>query len=257
MGLLSTLSLFTLCAKKSFSTPYPPIQIRSQTCEVASQFVSNIEQPKTKQYSAIDFSKQLKIKTSGSKITAQFTPQNLSKQFLKLDELAQSLGYKSFDWVNYVVEDPHGIKDHQGESLSTPYNDPPAGGYEYGAADNYPFYWDIEPCQNCHSRHNAKHPRNHQRFSLTFEDNPSDYRLKNGESVIFVTHLVGRKTRKSPQDNFQWDILSTFSWELTNTSAGVGKVTLLSTSPQILKPSPSMLTQIKRDGGNFSSYKSC
>ena len=256
VSFLTALSFTVFFGKNSIGTPSIPSQNQAQKCNVAKQVVATRSYSKKSGSSEINFSNQLKITTSGSKIIARFIPFNRHKRFVKLDKLAKSLGYKTFNWVNYVVNDPHGIDDHQGQPLSTPYNDPPAGGYEYGAADNHPFYWDIEPCQNCLSRHNAKHPRNQQKFSLTFEDSPSDYRLQDGESVIFVTHLVGRKIKKSPQGNFQWDILSTFSWELTNSSTGVGKVTLLSSNSQPLTP-PSMLAQIQEDGGNFSSYESC
>ncbi len=250
VSFLTALSFITFFGNNSVGTPYVNGQKQTQKCDAASQFVSTTRYSKLNQDSEIDFSKQLKITTSGSKITARFSSPSHIKQVATLDKLAKSLGYKTFDWVNYVVNDPHGIKDHQGQSLSTPYNDPPAGGYEYGAADKYPFYWDIETCENCLPRHSAKHPRNRQNSSLTFEDNPSDYRLQKGESVTFITHLVGRKVEKSSQGHhYKWDILSTFSWELTNTSTGVGKVALLSSSSQAL--TPSMLTQIRQDGGSF------
>lgn len=196
-----------------------------------------------------NFSQHLKFQVVGSRIVAQFTPQDQQNQPLDIDALAEAAGYKSFNWVSYVEQDPYGIADHQGQLLSLPYNDPPLGGYQYAKADNHPFYWDIEKCQNCHSRYYHKHPRVQQKFVLTFEDSPSDYRLKPGETINFVTHLVGIKQSDSPQ----WDVLSTFTWQLTNTATGHGQVSLTAVNLHVSELSPSVVSLIKKDGGVIST----
>jgi hypothetical protein len=197
-----------------------------------------------------DFDKYLQFQVVGSQIVAKFTPQDQQNQPIDIDTLAKAAGYESFNWVSYVEQDPYGIADHRGQLLSLPYNDPPLGGYQYGLADNHPFYWDIEKCQNCHSRYYHKHPRVQQKFVLTFEDSPSDYRLKPGETINFVTHLVGiKQTGNSPQ----WDVLSTFTWQLTNNATGHGQVSLTAVSLDISELSPSVVSLIKKDGGIVST----
>ena len=198
-----------------------------------------------------NFSHHLDFKVSGSQIVARFAPHNKQDQALELDSLAAKLGYKRFDWVNYVEQDPYGIADYQGQLLSLPYNDPPLGGYQYETADDHPFYWDIEQCENCRSRHYYQHPKIKQKFALTFEDNPSDYRLKPGETIEFVTHLVGVKIDRTDKERSQWDVLSTFKWQLTNNAVGRGQVSLTAVNLNVLELSPATLTLIKNDGGQL------
>ena len=238
-----------------------------------------------------NFADYLVLRVSGSQIVARFAPLNRQKQALELDELAKKLGYKRFDWVNYVERDPHGIRDFQGRRLSLPYNDPPLGGYQYEAADYHPFYWDIEQCENCRSRHHYQHPKIKQKFALTFEDHPSDYRLRSGEAIEFVTHLVGVKSDATPRPHripqayrlqaqgkrkaepsqspsetmgqqprhqesdrtkdrkSQWDVLTTFKWQLTNNAAGRGRVSLMGVNLSASELSPATLALIANDGG--------
>ncbi|VEP12224.1 conserved exported hypothetical protein [Hyella patelloides LEGE 07179] len=196
-----------------------------------------------------NFSEHLNVKIEGSGIVAQFVPQNTQQQAIELDDLAAATGYKSFNWVNYVEQDPYGIADYQGNLLSLPYNDPPPGGYQYEAADRQPFYWDIEKCENCSSRHYYQHPKIKQKFTLTFEDHPSDYRLQLGETIEFVTHLVGVKNSHLNQERLQWDVLSTFKWQLSNNAAGRSQVSLIAVEHNVLELSSSLLAQIQNDGG--------
>ena len=200
-----------------------------------------------------NFSAYLKFQVVGSQIIAKFLPQNQHNQPLEIDSLAAATGYKSFNWVSYVEQDPYGIADYQGKALSLPYNDPPLGGYQYDKADNHPFYWDIERCQNCHSRYYYKHPQIKQKFALTFEDSPSDYRLKPGETIEFVTHLVGIKAKGDQSNRLQWDVLSTFTWQLTNNAAGHGQVSLTAVDLNVSQLSSSLLKLIKHDGGTIST----
>ena len=201
-----------------------------------------------------NFSTYLKFQVAGSQIVAKFLPQNQQNQPLELDTLAAATGYKSFNWVSYVEQDPYGIADYQGKALSLPYNDPPLGGYQYDKADDHPFYWDIEQCHNCHSRYYYHHPQVKQKFALTFEDSPSDHRLKPGETIEFVTHLVGVRPnlgdRNSPH---QWDVLSTFTWQLTNNAAGHGQVALTAVDLNVSQLSPSVLNLIQKDGGRVAT----
>lgn len=201
-----------------------------------------------------NFSNYLFFKTFGSRIIVKFVPQNQKKEVLDLDKLATTLSYKFFNWVNYVEHDPYGIANYQGHSLSIPYNDPPLGGYQYDAADTHPYYWDIENCQNCRSRHYYQHPEVQQRYSLTFEDHPSDHRLKPGEKIEFVTHLVGIKNDYSNQKPSEWDILTTFKWQLTNDAFGRGKVSLIAVDLQLSDLSPALIAQIEKDGGIIPDF---
>lgn len=78
--------------------------------------------------------------------------------------------------------------------MSVPYNDPPVGGYEYDLADQLPFYWDVENCNDFKKRHHIQNRKNLQQFELTFQDAPTDNRLQPGESIEFITSLVGVKS---------------------------------------------------------------
>ena len=195
-----------------------------------------------------NFADYLSIEVTGSGIVARFTPRNLQNKPIELRNLATAKGYQSFNWVNYVEQDPYGITDNKGNLLSLPYNDPPPGGYRYGGADSYPFYWDIEPCQNCHSRHYYQHPEILQKHTLTFEDHPSDYRLRSGEYVKFVTHLVG-VTDSANSKQSSWEVLSTFEWQLTNDAMGKSQVSLIASDRDITELSASLLSRIQEDGG--------
>lgn len=197
---------------------------------------------------AINFHEHLSFSIIGSRIMVKFSPHRY-KQPIALESLAATLGYRSFNWVNYVEKDPHGMTNRQGNLLSPPYIDPPPGGYQYDAADNYPFYWDIEQCENCHSRHSYRHPKVKQKFALNFEDSPSDYRLKKGETVEFTTHLVGIIDRNLEQNWFSWDILSTFKWQLTNDATGRGQISLTAVDLKTSELPPSVRARIQRDGG--------
>ena len=199
-------------------------------------------------FKAIDFHEHLTFSTIGSRINVKFSSRNL-QQPLALESLAAKLGYQTFNWVNYVEKDPYGMTDYRGNLLSLPYNDPPLGGYQYDAADNYPFYWDIQHCENCHSRYNYRHSKVKQKYALYFEDSPADYRLKEGETVEFITHLVGVIDRNSKYNRSSWHVLSTFKWQLTNDAAGRGRVSLIAVNLPTSELSPSILASIQNDGG--------
>jgi hypothetical protein len=88
-----------------------------------------------------------------------------------------------------------------------------------------------------------------QSYVLTFEDSPSDYRLKPGEKIEFVTHLVGIKINNVNRERSQWEILSTFKWQLTNDVFGKSQVSLMAVDFHVSELSPALLAQIESDGG--------
>ncbi|MBE9169662.1 hypothetical protein IQ238_19755 [Pleurocapsales cyanobacterium LEGE 06147] len=198
------------------------------------------------------FQEAIKLEFIGQRVIAKFAPQNSLGEKIKLDELASALGYEHFNWVNYVKQDPHGMRDRSGKLLSIPYNDPPKGGYLYEAADELPFYWDMVECEGCRFRHNYQHPKVSNDFHLVFEDVPSDYRLKSGESIEFVTHLVGVKSLNFQTNKAEWDVLYTFRWKLTNpvpsTVPSKGIVSLVDKDIQTASLSPLLLAQMQADG---------
>lgn len=245
--------LLSICATLSIV----PLPTKSLALNINASNVSNklgctadvYSKKNNQNLETIDFNKHLSFSTIGSRIQVKFSPRDIQKQPLALASLAATLGYQSFNWVSYVEKDPYGMTDYRGELLSLPYNDPPLGGYQYDAADNYPFYWDIEQCENCHSRHNYRHPKVQQKYALYFEDSPSDYRLKEGETVEFVTHLVGVKDRNLKQNLSSWDVLSTFKWQLTNDAAGRGQISLIAVDIPTSELSLSVLALMQNDGG--------
>jgi hypothetical protein len=248
---LITLGLITLSAKNSSwasSIDNERVKLEFQTTD------NSKKNQKTKRHNLkINFASHLVFNVSDSGIMVKFVPQDRQKQALKLDDLAADLGYRSFNWVNYVERDPYGIADYQGNSVSIPYNDPPSGGYQYDAADAHPFYWDIEKCENCRSRHYYHHPEVKQ---SSFEDHPTDYRLKPGEKIEFVTHLVGIKISNADGDKgqSQWEVLTTFKWQLTNDISGSSQVSLVAVDLDLSELSPALLARISQDGGLISNF---
>ncbi|MEO1673151.1 MAG: hypothetical protein AAFR77_20630 [Cyanobacteria bacterium J06631_2] len=184
----------------------------------------------------------------GSRIITQFAPQNELGESLNLSKLASDLGYEQFSWTSYVVQDPYGIQDQAGKQLRTPYNDPPKGGYLYDPADQLPFYWDLEKCQQCKSRHHWQNQNNLKPFVLVFEDSPVDYRLQPGEAIEFITNLVGIKQHDVQNQTAEWEILHTFRWQLTSTYPNVGKVSLVDADVTLNTLSPILLSTMQLDG---------
>ena len=209
---------------------------------------------------AFNYDEAITLNTNGSRIVAKFSPQKALGEKIELKELASAMGYDHFNWVSYVEEDPHGIADKSGQLLSTPYNDPPQGGYYYEAADEFPFYWDVVKCDRCRSRHHYQHPKITQEFELIFEDVPADYRLKRGESIEFITHLVGVQSFNFQTKKAKWDVLRTFKWKLTNPNPGQGNVSLVEVNVNAASLPQSVLTQMQADGAiitNLSAGVSC
>ncbi|WP_052055676.1 hypothetical protein [Myxosarcina sp. GI1] len=193
--------------------------------------------------------KPLKFSTVKSIITAKFAPKDDLGQPIELSKLATKLGYDHFNWVSYVERDPYGIANNAGSLMVTPYNDPPIGGYQYETADNLPFYWDMSKCEGCQEYHHYQHPRITRRFELVFEDFPSDYRLKPGEAIEFVTHLVGVKNYDLDSNEAQWKAINTFKWQLTNSPQGRGRVAIVQQNVDLTELSPTLLAVMQADGG--------
>jgi hypothetical protein len=188
---------------------------------------------------------------TGAQIITQFTPKNAQGESIELNQLASSLGYDHFNWTNYVVQDPYGIVDQAGQRLSTPYNDPPKGGYLYDSADHFPFYWDLESCQLCKSRHHWQNEQNLKPFELVFEDVPADYRLQPGEAIEFVTNLVGVKYYDPQNQTAKWEILHTFRWQLSNPQLNVSQVFLVEAEVDLNRLPPSLLNRMQLDGAEL------
>ncbi len=220
-------------------------------CDLDSSKLETKTNNKTLNYTNFSFNKNIYLKIEKSGIIATFAPQNNTGEKIELKQLASALDYERFAWVNYVEQDPHGIRDRYGNIVPTPYNDPPPGGYQYQGADYHPFYWDMEKCDRCQSRHHYQHPKITSKFALVFEDHPSDPRLQSGESVNFVTHLVGVKSQSS--NKREWEILTTFSWKLTNNKRKQGRVSLMANNIKPSQLSSSLLAQIQADGGKINN----
>ncbi|MGD1919782.1 MAG: hypothetical protein ACFCAD_13365 [Pleurocapsa sp.] len=184
----------------------------------------------------------------GARIITQFTPRDSQGEKIKLDRLASDLGYEHFNWVSYVEKDPHGILDSLGKEMLAPYNDPPAGGYQYDRADRFPFYWDVVYCDRCNQRHHFQNYNNSQQFALVFEDAPADYRLQPGEAVEFMTNLVGVKHINLEQNKAEWEILHSFRWKLTNPRANHSQVSLTDTNVDLSKLHPTLIDTMISDG---------
>ncbi len=252
-AILAVGNLFTMTVKANANIPNIENTLSKSQCPAVQEFSADKFSKNTLSVTNFDFAQQISVTLENSRILARFAPQDNRGKKIPLKSLASTLGYKNFNWVSYVEKDPHGIADNNGKQLSTPYNDPPLGGYQYDGADEFPFYWDIESCENCRSRHNYQHHKVVNQFELMFEDMPSDYRLKGEESIDFITHLVGVKSYNRTEKKAQWEVLTTFRWKLSNSPSGKGQVSLIGfdINPQNLPPS--LLSQMQIDGGIVSS----
>ena len=251
--LLSLSSIFTISASAEANIFELDNHLTKSQCPTVQEFSADKLSKNTRSIANFAFAKQISLTLENSRILAKFAPQDYRGKKVTLKSLATTLGYENFNWVSYVENDPYGIADNQGKKLSTPYNDPPLGGYQYDGADEFPFYWDIESCENCRYRHNYQHHKVMNQFELIFEDMPSDYRLQKDESIDFITHLVGVKSYHRTEKKAEWEVLTTFRWKLTNSPAGKGKVYLVEfdINPQDLPPS--LLSQMGIDGGTINS----
>ena len=219
--------------------------------ETTNNLKSNYQKPLSAQQN-FNYKKAIAHKLNGGRITTQFTPRDNNGDNISLSNLAESLGYDHFNWVSYVEADPYGINDRDGNMMSTPYNDPPMGGYQYDSADRLPFYWDVVSCDLCKQRHHIQHSKNLQQYKLTFKDAPTDSRLQPGEAIEFMTSLVGVKGVNADKQSAQWDVLHTFRWKTTNTDAGF-QVSIVDTNINTTQIPDLLLSQMVLDGAELST----
>ena len=211
---------------------------------------ANSDKPDLANYDVIN-GKSITHILVGARIITKFSPKNSQGKSIDLNKLALELGYDHFNWVSYVEKDPHGILDRTGKMMSTPYNDPPVGGYQYDRADKFPFYWDVVDCDRCNQRHHFRNYNNLQQFGLIFEDAPADHRLGPGEAVEFMTSLVGVKRISPEQNQAEWDVLHAFRWKLTNPRPNYRQVSLIDTDVDLSQISPTLLNTMLLDGGTI------
>ncbi|MDJ0589071.1 MAG: hypothetical protein QNJ72_03620 [Pleurocapsa sp. MO_226.B13] len=235
-GTLAMSVLFFLPSKNNFALS-----------ETSTRQKINYQKPLEDNYNIV-YSQAITHVVIGPRIITQFSPRNQQGEKIDLSKLASKLGYDHFNWVSYVETDPHGIADRSGKLLSTPYNDPPRGGYQYDSADNLPFYWDVVECDRCLQRHHVQHEKNFKQYELVFEDAPADYRLQPGEAIEFITSLVGVKQIDPLQTRAEWDVLHTFRWKLTNPRPNYSQVSLVEADVELTQLSPLLLNTMLLDG---------
>jgi hypothetical protein len=257
----SQLPVSIITAITLFSTPIEATPLKLKTSQSISSLPNMIRENEGRQVDEkiakiFPLEQTVNLEFSGSQVIARFIPKNIQNQKIGLSELASILGYHHFNWVSYVAKDPYGIADKSGKLLSTPYNDPPQGGYYYEAADKLPFYWDVDQCDRCLPKHHYQNPKITNEFELVFEDVPSDYRLKPGESIEFITHLVGVESLDMETSKAKWHVLYTFKWKLTNSLVGQGSVSLIEANINPLSLPPSLQQQMKIDGAIFHPFNS-
>ena len=200
-----------------------------------------------------DYQEAIVHKLNGGRITTQFAPKDSNRESIDLNTLATSQGYDHFNWVSYVEADPYGINDRMGNMMSTPYNDPPMGGYRYDSADRLPFYWDVVDCDGCKQRHHIQNSKNLQQFKLTFKDAPTDSRLQPEESIEFMTSLVGVKNINSDEQSAEWDVLHTFRWKTTKTVNNGFQVSIVDSDVNTAQLPSLLLSQMILDGAKLST----
>ena len=220
--------------------------------ETTNNSKSNDRKPLSTQQN-FNYQKAIIHKLNGGRITTQFTPKNSNGDSIDLSILANELGYDHFNWVSYVETDPYGINDSLGNMMSTPYNDPPMGGYQYDRADRLPFYWDVVNCDRCKQRHHIQNSKNLQPFKLTFKDAPTDSRLQPGESIEFMTSLVGVKNISADEQSAEWDVLHAFRWKTTNTAVEGFQVSVVDADVDTAQLPSLLLSQMILDGAELST----
>lgn len=264
----ATLSAIVSLCLSGISLTTEPLLSASKNLDLQKECLNSIKEINTGKSlnesrikaNSFDYHKAITLETKGSRIVAKFSPQKVLNKKIRLKTLASTMGYDHFNWVSYVEKDPHGIADKSGRILATPYNDPPQGGYYYDGADDFPFYWDVVQCDRCSFRHHYHSPKVTKEFELIFEDAPADYRLKSGESIEFVTHLVGVKSIDPQTKTATWDALKTFRWRLSNPTPKKGTVSLVNSNVEAHNLSLSILRQMQADGAimsNLNTVASC
>ena len=241
------LSTFAFSVALSFSTKNNMV-----VSEPSNNLKTNYQKFLTNERS-FTYKKAISHKINKGKITSKFSPQDQKGYKIDLDTFASALGYDHFNWVSYVEADPYGIEDVNGNMMSVPYNDPPVGGYEYDLADRLPFYWDVENCTDCKKRHHIKHRKNLHQFELTFKDAPTDSRLQPGESIEFMTSLVGVKSIDQEHHKAEWDVLHTFRWKTTKTATNDFQISLIDSDVDAAELSPFIMAKMILDGAKLSS----
>ena len=232
------------------------LSVSTKNNVAVSEPIDNLKSNFSKSWEAeqnFDYQKAIAHKLNGGRITTQFSPKNNQGNHLALSTLASKLGYDHFNWVSYVEADPYGVSDRHGKMMSTPYNDPPVDGYKYDSADRLPFYWDVEECDLCKQRHHIQNVKNLQPFHLTFKDAPTDSRLQPGESIEFITSLVGVKSISQDRQTAAWDVLHTFRWQMTNTSTDGFQVSLVDADVDTTQLSSLLSAKMILDGAELST----
>jgi hypothetical protein len=84
-----------------------------------------------------------------------------------------------------------------------------------------------------------------------FEDAPADYRLQPGETIEFVTNLVGVKYYDPQNQTAKWQILHTFRWQLSNPQPNISRVSLVETEVDLNGLPTSLLSRMQLDGAEL------
>jgi len=152
---------------------------------------------------------------SGPDMIAHFTPDN----GMSISQAAALGGFTHFDWVQFAVQYPGSTIGSPPQS--TPFLDPPLGGWNNQKADNLPFYWDETNAPGLDQ--NLSLSDNIVGNVLQFIDEPVDsFVIPGVNSMEFYTSLVGVRSDGS------WTPLYSWSWDSdTGRFIAGGGVTLL------------------------------
>ncbi len=143
----------------------------------------------------------------GPALVGEFTPTN----GCTVDEVATAFGFDHFNWVNIALKYPRSLITW---GLSTPFVDPPKGGFPGGRfADNLPFYWDEGTDTRIVPGYHLMDNITSDKKKLGFYDKPENALLLPGERMSFVTMLAGIKSDG-------WEPLDTYMWSSNYTGRG-------------------------------------
>ncbi len=223
---------------------------------------------------ASDIIKNSQIVVNPTDVTMKvtFSPTTSLGTPVTLNALAEAAGYDHFNWLSYVTYSPFPLHDRSGNLLSTPFFDPPLGGWYYTVADYKATFWN----EGENYPHDWYHLSSHTHSdSIDFEDTPSHdgFQPDNPDHhFVFYTSLVGVAPKDGHSD---FDVFLDHTvnwWSNYNEATGTGGVDYRLFNPfdpnsdggtggiqgwKLVDRSEmpaDLLARIVADGGSFYSY---
>lgn len=167
----------------------------------------------------------ISVDSNGSGISGGFTS-TVGGPPATLGAAAQACGEDHFNWYQVRVGGGEPPPAANGVKPTIPFVDPPPGGWNYGWADNLPWYWDEYGPKDGKNPDGTAYDNGYllknqvTKDTLKFSDYPA------GSDKVFNTWLVSLNADGSFHD---WH--EGFSWEYSKTNNTVSNIKALTASP--------------------------